>query len=250
MKYMLLMYGAEGNWTADERAECMTKSLRICDELIAERKLIATSPLEPVATAATVRVKNGRPFITDGPFAETTEQLGGFFLLELENLDDAIAIASRLPPATKGTAEIRPVVALEGLPPSRPIPFAGEGDRKPHMLLAYHDEAHWRDLGDAAHRDAMEEAMVIARQLHERQQYVTCSPLHPTSTATSVRVRNGKRHITDGPFAETNEVLGGFYIIMAESRTAALEVGARHSAISHGPVEVRPLFDLSTIRNS
>ncbi len=248
MKYMLLMYGAEGSWTADERAECMTESLRICDELIAERKFIATSPLEPVATAATVRLKSGRPFITDGPFAETTEQLGGFFLLELENLDEAIAIASRLPPASKGTAEIRPVVALEGLPPSRPIPFAGEGSLKPYMILSYDNEAYWKEAGEDAKRSAMGEAMLLARQLHERGQYVTCSPLHPAETATCVRMRNGKRHITDGPFAETHEVLGGFYIILTESREAAVEFGARHAAISHGAVEVRPLFDLSTVR--
>ena len=120
MKYLFLMSGAEGLWNDAERRDCMVESLKICDELAAQKKFIATAPLQPATTAATVRVRDGRPLVTDGPFAETTEQLGGYFVLDLADLDEAIAVAARLPSVRmgKGIAEIRPMLALDGAPPS------------------------------------------------------------------------------------------------------------------------------------
>jgi hypothetical protein len=116
MKYMLLAYGPEGAWTQAERAECMSDSTQLCHELAAKGQFLGASPLHPVATATCVRVRDDSRLITDGPFAETTEQLGGFFLIDVENLDEAIAVAGRIPAATKGTIEIRPVFELAGLP--------------------------------------------------------------------------------------------------------------------------------------
>jgi hypothetical protein len=118
MKYMLLIYGAEDGWTQDRRTECMIESMGICETLEAEGKLLAASPLRSVTTATSIRVRHGRRQITDGPFAETTEQLGGYYIIDVENLDEAIAIAARLPPAKKGTVEIRPI---EALPDAEPI---------------------------------------------------------------------------------------------------------------------------------
>jgi hypothetical protein len=116
MKYMLLVYGAEDSWTQDEREQCMAESTQLCHELQAKGHYLAASPLQSVAVATSVRVRDERRLVTDGPFAETTEQLGGYFLVDVENLDEAIAIAGRIPGATKGTVEIRPVVELGGLP--------------------------------------------------------------------------------------------------------------------------------------
>ena len=115
MKYMLLMYGAESCWTDDERKACMLESMAICDELAAQGKLLAASPLHSVTTATSLQVRDGKRLITDGPFAETTEQLGGYYIIDVANLDEAISISSRLPPAKKGTVEIRPVFDLDGL---------------------------------------------------------------------------------------------------------------------------------------
>jgi hypothetical protein len=112
MKYMLLMYGAEREWTEAERRDCMLESMGISDELDARGSLVAAAPLQPVSTATSVRVREGRRQVTDGPFAETTEQLGGYYIIDVENLDQAIAIAARLPPASKGTVEIRPQTSL------------------------------------------------------------------------------------------------------------------------------------------
>ena len=112
MKYMLLVYAAESCWTEEERRECMLESMAICDELEAAGKWIASAPLHSVSTATSVRVRDQKRQVTDGPFAETTEQLGGYYILDVDDLDEAIAIAARLPPAKKGTVEIRPLHPL------------------------------------------------------------------------------------------------------------------------------------------
>ena len=112
MQYMLLMYSDENCWTQKEYEDCLAESMKICDELTAQGKLLGASPLRSIATATSLRMRNGKHQITDGPFAETTEQLGGFYLLDVQDLDEALAIASRLPPAKKGTVEIRPLQPL------------------------------------------------------------------------------------------------------------------------------------------
>jgi hypothetical protein len=116
MKYMLLIYNTENQWAEEEHSACVARSTEICHELNEQGKFIAASPLHPVSTATSVRVREGKRLVTDGPFAETTEQLGGFYLIDVEDVDEAIAIASQLPPAKKGTVEIRPIVELANLP--------------------------------------------------------------------------------------------------------------------------------------
>lgn len=120
MKYMLLIYGAESLWTEEERKACMLESMGICDELAAQGKYISSAPLFSVTTATTLRVRNGQRMITDGPFAETTEQLGGYYIIDVEDLDEAMAIASRLPPAKKGSVEIRPIFDVWALRDAAP----------------------------------------------------------------------------------------------------------------------------------
>jgi hypothetical protein len=121
MKYMLLVYGAEDAWTEDERSQCMSDSTDLCHDLNGKGQYLAASPLHPVATATSVRVRDGKRLVTDGPFAETTEQLGGYYIVDVETLDDAIAVAARIPGAERGTVEVRPVVELPDLPvPGKP----------------------------------------------------------------------------------------------------------------------------------
>ncbi|MCG6157776.1 YciI family protein [Rubinisphaera margarita] len=116
MKYMLLIYGAEDAWTEDEREACMSESRDLCHELAEKGQFMAAAPLHSVSMATSLRVREGKRLITDGPFAETTEQLGGYYLIDVENLDEAIKVAGRIPAASKGTVEIRPVVALPDMP--------------------------------------------------------------------------------------------------------------------------------------
>ncbi len=116
MKFMLLIYGAEDSWTDDERRDCYAESVGLTRELHAKGQYLGASPLHPVGLATSVRVREGKRFVVDGPFAETHEQLGGYFLIDAKDLDEAIAIAGRIPGARKGTVEIRPVLEIEGLP--------------------------------------------------------------------------------------------------------------------------------------
>jgi hypothetical protein len=116
MKYMLLIYADEKVWTDDEREQCYKDSTEFTHELKAAGQYLGANPLQSVSTATSVQVRNGKRLITDGPFAETREQLGGYFLVEARNLDEAISIAAKIPSAKKGTVEIRPIVELPNLP--------------------------------------------------------------------------------------------------------------------------------------
>jgi hypothetical protein len=116
MKYMLLIYGAEQAWTEEERNHCYLESTQLCHQLAEKGQFLAASPLQPVSTATSVQIRQGQRLVTDGPFAETREQLGGYFMIEAKNLDEAIEIAGRIPGARKGTVEIRPVLEIPNLP--------------------------------------------------------------------------------------------------------------------------------------
>lgn len=116
MKYMLLIYMDEKAMDHSERERCYVESTELARELHSRRQFVAASPLEPVATATSVRVREGKRMVTDGPFAETREQLGGFYIIDAKDLNEAISIAARVPPARKGTVEIRPLLELPGLP--------------------------------------------------------------------------------------------------------------------------------------
>ncbi|HYM00294.1 MAG TPA: YciI family protein [Blastocatellia bacterium] len=116
MRYMLMVYTDEQSYAEGEREACYQESAQLARDLHSAGQYLATAPLHPVATATSVRVREGKKIVTDGPFAETREQFGGYFLIDVKNLDEAIAIAARIPGARKGTVEIRPVLEVSGLP--------------------------------------------------------------------------------------------------------------------------------------
>jgi len=116
MRYLLLIYLDEQTLDDTERERCYQESIRLTHDLAANGNFLATAPLHPTTTATSVRIREGKRFVTDGPFAETREQLGGYFLVQANDLDEAIGIAARIPGARRGTVEVRPVVELEGLP--------------------------------------------------------------------------------------------------------------------------------------
>lgn len=116
MKYMLLIYGDEGVWDDAGRDGCYSESAQLARDLHANGKLLGTNALHPVTTATSVRSNGGKRMVTDGPFAETREQLGGYFLVDAKDLDEAISIAAQIPGARKGTVEVRPVFELSGMP--------------------------------------------------------------------------------------------------------------------------------------
>jgi hypothetical protein len=114
-----------------------------------------------------------------------------------------------------------------------------------YMLLCYDDEKAWEKAGKAALEEAMQEAVQLTHEINAKGQYIEAAPLEPVSTATSVRVRDGKLLVTDGPFAETREVLGGYYLIDVPNLDEAIRIAARHSGARVGTVEVRPVMELA-----
>src|SRR6186713_1418463 len=115
MKYMLLIYLGENAISESEREQCYKDSTQLAHDLHAAGKFISANPLHPVTAATSVRVREGKRLVTDGPFAETREQLGGYYLVDAKNLDEAIGIAARIPGARKGTVEVRPMIELPNL---------------------------------------------------------------------------------------------------------------------------------------
>jgi hypothetical protein len=116
MKYMLLIYLDENGLSENERATCYQESAEYAVELSKKKQYLGAGPLHPTSTATSIRVRNNKRVVTDGPFAETREQLGGYFLIDARDLDEAIEIAGQVPAGRWGTVEIRPVIEIPGLP--------------------------------------------------------------------------------------------------------------------------------------
>ena len=115
------------------------------------------------------------------------------------------------------------------------------------MLLCYDDEAAWDKAGPDAMTQAMGEAVRLTHELDAKGQYILARPLHPVATATSVQIREGKRHVTDGPFAETKEALGGIYVIDVPSMEDAIEIASKHPGARLGTVEVRQIIEIPNL---
>ena len=172
-------------------------------------------------------------------------------MIDVPNLDDAIAISIRLPTAKKGTNEIRPIYHLEGLPTDRfetYQPEAGPASSQ-YLLLCYENDQLLNELDPGALTEAQREAVELTHQLDRRGQYIRASPLHSVSTATSIRIRDGKRLVTDGPFTETREILGGYYLIVARDLNDAISIASRYAGARIATVEVPRLFDLPNMPN-
>jgi hypothetical protein len=198
--------------------------------------IVGGAALHTADTAVTIRAGDGGPLVTDGPFAEVTEAVGGFYVFEAESLDDAIELARQVPATQIGWAVLRPMVGWWD------YTDAGDagglsGDR--YMALMYGketpadtpDTAEW-DAGAAEHDRFIRDAggAVLAG-----------GALHPLHTSTTVRVAGDEVLVTDGPYTEVAEVTGGFYVLRAGSREEAVTLAA--AIPTSGPVEVRPILD-------
>ncbi len=113
------------------------------------------------------------------------------------------------------------------------------------VLLVHHDETVFDELSEETKRDMLAESVRLTHQLHKKGQYISASPLQPTSTAAIVRVRDGKHFVTDGPFVETREQIAGYFLIEAEDANEAIAIATRVPGARIGTVEVRPLREIS-----
>ena len=119
MKYMLLIHHVdESEFPEGLGPQLLAESVEYCHELNRNGQYIDAAPLHPSSETISVTLRDGKRLVTDGPFAETREQIGGFFMVDAKNIEEAVEIASRLPPARIGTVEVRPVRFVEGLPNS------------------------------------------------------------------------------------------------------------------------------------
>ena len=119
MKYLLLVHHDENAFSTmseTTRKEMLEESVQLTHQLHAKGQYLSASPLHPASTAVLVRVREGKPLVTDGPFVETREQLSGYFLINAKSFDEAIGIALRVPGARIGTVEVRPLIEISGLP--------------------------------------------------------------------------------------------------------------------------------------
>lgn len=120
MKYMLLIHHVDDFAIDDaERAQLLGESVQLCHDLNADGKYIDAAPLHPSTETVKVSVRDGKRLVTDGPFVETREQIGGYFMVEANSMEEAVEIAGRIPGARIGTVEVRPVREVEGLPKIR-----------------------------------------------------------------------------------------------------------------------------------
>ena len=113
MKYMLLIYHSEQAWNGvgdSEKQQIYGEYRKLREELTSAGRFVDGSQLQDTIAATSIRVRDGKELVTDGPFAETHEQLGGYFLIDAGNLDEALAVAKRIPSARTGTIEVRPLV--------------------------------------------------------------------------------------------------------------------------------------------
>lgn len=114
-----------------------------------------------------------------------------------------------------------------------------------YMLLVHHNEQAFHNLSETEQQQMRAESVQLANQIHSSGQYLDAAPLHPTSATTSVRVRDGKRLVTDGPFAETREQLGGYFLIDARNLDEAIDIAGRIPGARLGTVEIRPVMELA-----
>lgn len=119
-----------------------------------------------------------------------------------------------------------------------------------YMLLCYDNEQAWAKEGPAALDAAMKEAVALTHELNAKGQFITAAPLEASNAAVSLRIRNGKQQVTDGPFAETNEVLGGYYIIDVANLDEAIHIAERHPGVRFGAVEIRPILEIPNLPES
>ena len=194
------------------------------------------SRLRATSDATTVRVRNGELMVTDGPFAETKEQVAGYDVIECDTAEEALGWAAKHPTARIGAIEVRP---LFGRPPRAVLP-----EQKPmtvrYMLLVCVDEAVPLPPEELAAVELATEAWVVEMERNGTRLYG--SRLEPTGAARTLRVRDGQVLVTDGPFAETKEQIAGFDILECTDLDEAVDATFKHLVGRSGTIEVRPFW--------
>jgi hypothetical protein len=183
-------------------------------------------------------VRDGETLVTDGPFAETKEFVAGFGLLECADLDEAIEVAAKHPSSWFQTVEVRPF--MDGLRLGKEAFAFGRGEdgaASPYLLIMWMGGTPAAPFDDQA---VMDEGDIWLRDVEERGLQILGNALEDPNTARTVRVRDGKTLVTDGPFTETKEFIAGIDVVSCADRQQAIELAAAHPIARYHAIEVRP----------
>lgn len=230
MQYFALLISKEQDRTPDDAATAMAAWENFHAK--ARSAIKAGDALAPATAAAVITGGPDAPTVTDGPFAESAEVAGGYYVFEVENLDEALALARDVPVATFGAVELWPVV--HSIEPSRKL----TGNDWLALLLEPAESAHTPGTPEWEAVAAKHEDLHAAAGDH----LIGGAALHDRSTATTVRVRDGEVLITDGPYVEGAEIATGIYLLSAADRDEAVKIA---SMIPASTVQVRQLAGVS-----
>ena len=237
MQYLALIYGEEGRWgslSPEEREREMGEYMALSQADVTR----GGSELDSIATATTVRVRGDETLVTDGPFVELKEALGGYYVFECDSFDEACKWAAKIPAAKHGAIEVRPVY-VDG----------GEQSMKYAALLTNHADAvaAWEAMSPeeaaAARAEEVPKWDALFAELGASGALGAGYELDSPKTARTVRVRDGETLVTDGPFAETKEQIGGLMELEAEDLDAAIAIAARIPVVFRAAVELRPVIE-------
>ena len=239
MNYLLLLVGDESLSPAPEtpELEAMMAGYAAFDELAGDR-IVGGEALLDNSTCRTIRHDGGTVRVTDGPFVETVEGVGGFYVLDAPTLDDVIELARYIPAVNDGAIEIRPLVQwFDRGAELGPLP-----DGAVRYFATIHGPATDADVPGTPAWDA--EAAEHGRFVAEAGDAVTAGgAVQPASSASTVRVRDGELLVTDGPYAELPEVVGGFYVLRGADDE--VEKVARAIPVNDGGlVQLRQIMEL------
>jgi hypothetical protein len=239
MTYLLLICVPENvQLTPEQSAAMPAATASWVDEMDGRGVRREGKALRPVREAALVRIRDGEVLVSDGPFAETKEQIAGYDVVECSSLDEAIEVAAKHPIAQFGAVEVRPFDAA-GWWTFR----GGPGGGPEYLLIHCLDETAELNPDDdcdvpgsaAARRQQAWDAETEASGVK-----LAGGRLRPVGTARTVRVRDGEVLVTDGPFAETKEQVAGLNILTCPGLAEAIEIASRHPTARFGTFEVRP----------
>lgn len=244
MNYAFLIYYGQTEFALrndPERSEEQTSRWSAYARALAEAGvLVAGAGLQLPETATTVKLREGQRLVQDGPYADTKEQLAGFFLIDAPDLDGALEWAHRMPVERDTLVEIR-----AGLPPNpaaASMPAAAVNEAHPqYTVLIYESADDFAARKDPARQPGYRaQWLPYSRVLKEAGAFVHGAGLEPPETAVTIRLKDGRRLVHDGPYAETKEQLGGYFIVSAPDLDAALDWAARCPTATTGVIEVRP----------
>ena len=253
MKFAFLGYSQQNNWNAMSKAEqdamledCFTYDSTLINEGHFGSEGMA---LQPSRTAKTLRSHKGKVIVTDGPFAETKEQLGGVAVLEADDMAQAVELVSKHPGLHYGTTlEIRPMdeESLQrqaaSLAALRPSGHAADPQSVRFATLGYLDENGWGSISEDD-RAAMIKSCIAFDEAHVKSgKWLSGIGLKAAHTAKTLRAKGGQVIVTDGPFAETKELLGGIVVLALKDLNEGIAMLSKHPALPYGlALELRPL---------